>query len=212
MKTVKQMMKLSVRLILSLALVCLFGCYPHNPPKTYKFYVTVPQDPEGIKQAKIAPALIAQLRAEGAQVVQVGETIRIILLSDQIFNGTSANLQPQALWRFPMKTGCCSSVIRARRQGVLDTVAGLMLVLQTTSAQVSGYTNASYSCRVNQALSLEQAVAIQNYLWDKGVDARLIYAVGYGDGHSLSPLPADPINRRIEIDFQFIRCGLGRRF
>lgn len=192
--------------------IILVGCSSYQTSKSYRYYLTPAKDNETLKQVQVAPALMAQLRSEGAQVTQVGETIRIILYSDQLFTGRSANFQSQALWRFPSRTGCCSAIIPAYKSGILDTLASLMMVLQTTSAQVSGNTNASVSERVNQALSLAQAQAVTNYLWEKGVDTRLLYAVGYGSSKPLSADPADAVNRRIEIQFQYVRYGLGSQF
>lgn len=157
--------------------------------KVIRFYITPTPVPEQIKQEQ-APGLMEQLRQQGIGVIQEGDTMRIILPSDQIFNPHSANLSARAK--------------------VLDTVACLMLLLQTTSAEVAGYTNAGSSHRVNQALSEKQAHVVEDYIWTKGVDVRVLYTKGYGASQPLSANSSSPVNRRVEIRFQYIPWEVGR--
>ncbi len=173
-------------IILLAALLVLSAC---SRQKSYVFVVNPSQDPEAIKQAK-APYLMQILERQGVQVVKVGDTLRIILPSDLIFNPHSANFSGGSR--------------------VLNTVSALMLLLRTTSAEVTGYTNANPSPRVDQALSLRQAQVVANYLWDKGIDSRILYAEGAGARMPLSRSPADSSNRRVEIRFQYLHYGVGR--
>lgn len=143
-------------------------------------------DPEYRRSVKVA-AIERSLENKGVNVIHVGQTVRLTILSDALFNPRSANFN-------------------SRAAGILNTVAQLMLILQSTSAQVAGYTNTEYSEQINRALSARQAQVIVDYLWSRGVDSRLLYAVGKG---SQSPLTSssragEGINRRIEIQFQYL--------
>ncbi|HVV69308.1 MAG TPA: OmpA family protein [Gammaproteobacteria bacterium] len=172
-------------IILLMGLILLTAC---SQQKSYVFVVNPSRDPEATKQLK-APALIKSLNRQGVQVVQIGDTLRIILPSDMIFNPRSANF---------------SSGSR-----VLDNVAYLMLMLRTTQAEVAGFTNAM-PAQAARALSLRQAQVVANYLWERGIDSRILYAVGYGTSEPMSSVPVDPANRRVEIRFQFLHYGVGR--
>ncbi len=172
--------------LILLGILLLSAC---SREKVIRFYITPTPVPEQIKQEQ-APGLMEQLRQQGVGVIQVGETMRIVLTSDQIFNPHSANLSARAK--------------------VLDTVACLMLLLQTTSAEVGGHTNAGSSYRVDQALSEQQAQVVADYLWTKGLDTRLMYTKGYGASHPLSANSSSPVNRRVEIRFEYIPWEVGR--
>lgn len=144
-------------------------------------------DPEYQRSLHVT-ALEQQLKSQGVNVVQVGQTIRLTILSQNLFNPYSANFNSNA-------------------PSILNTVAQLMLILQSTSAQIAGYVNTEYSAQVNRALSARQAQVVEDYLWSRGVDTRLMYAVGKGTKESLT-FPSGgqrgDINNRIEIQFQYL--------
>src|SRR5262249_47825333 len=123
--------------------------------------VVVSKDPETLRREKIAQYRVL-LMQQGVLVEQVGETMRIIIPSDRLFNPHSANVNP----------------IEGRH--ILGFVAKLMVMLETTSAEVSGYTNIEFSPQLDFALSKRQAEVVLDYLWFGGIDSRLLYAVGYG--------------------------------
>lgn len=160
------------------------GC---NSTRTY-----IVLEPEVVRQAQII-ALSSQLAKHKVQVIQIGETLRIIIPSDYLFNWDSANLNPPY------------AIL------VLNTISKLMLLLETTSAKVSGYTDCEASARLNKALSERQAQTVIDYLWIQGVDARLFYAIGYGSKVPLSANPMALSNRRIEINFQYSPLVAGGR-
>lgn len=166
-------------LALSLIVFLLYGCRSAAPQ---------PKNLEVERSVKMVQ-LSRQLESFGARVIQTGQTLCIILPSDQIFNPHSANFTASAT-------------------GMLNTTASLMAILETTSAQIAGYTDAERRAAQNVALSARQAQVVANYLWSRGVDARLLYAVGYGVTGQASPgLPGsfkDGANRRIKIQFQYL--------
>lgn len=169
-------------LLLSVLSALLLGCASSQPQQT-----THSVNADSARRQNVA-MLTQALEQQGVQVAQMGEKMRIVLPSDKLFNPRSANLSAYAL-------------------PVLDNVSQLMLTLETTSAEVGGYTNLEYSPEINRSLSESQARTVVDYLWAKGVDARLLYAVGYG---AVAPLQYEQahvpinLNRRIEIQFQYL--------
>lgn len=170
---------------LLLMLLLLTSC-SHSP----RAYIWSPAPTTGqIKMAQ-ASVIISEIKRDRAvEYIQIGETVRIIVCSDALFNPGSANFKETAS---------------------LDRIARLMLMLETTSAEVAGYTNEKGICPLNRALSKEQAEVVAEYLWSRGLDARILFAKGYGGAYPLSGLREAAINRRIEIRFQYIPYEIGR--
>ena len=158
------------------SLLCVSAC------STKTYYVP---DPESARRAEIN-RLRHNLAKAGVQPVQIGETMRIIIPSDRLFNTASANLNP------------------AYAGGVLDTIAKLMLIVETPYGEVGAYTDCEPSARLNKALSEAQAQTVIDYLWEKKVDVRVLYAVGYGSRLRIAANPADWTNRRVEINFRYM--------
>ncbi len=130
---------------------------------------------------------IADLRDENVQVIHVGETMRVVLPSDNAFQPNSANLT------------------NAYRP-ILHTIAKLIKTYETVNVKVAAYSDNVDSLSRQQALTTRQAQVIASYLWALNINARLTYAVGYNrenpvasNGHSGGR--AD--NRRVEISFRF---------
>jgi len=147
-----------------------------------------PQNPEVNRSIEVV-RLSQKLEASGARVIQTGQTMRILLSGDKLFNPHSANL-----------TSVGSKT--------LNVLSQLMMQLETTSVQVSGYTDVEPTQLQNKALSTGQAQTVADYLWSKGVDARLLYSVGYGYADKTSAgMPgnfAKGTNRRVEVQFQYL--------
>jgi outer membrane protein OmpA-like peptidoglycan-associated protein len=143
--------------------------------------------------------LILKLKQQGIQVVEVGETVSIILPSDPIFQSGSANLG-----------GGCSYG--------LNVVADFLSLYSKTFVEVAGYTdngghadcagdrNNAESIQKAHLLTAQQAAAVAHYLWSRGIDSRMLNTVGYGFAHPISndhsPNGSAKI-RRIEINFQY---------
>lgn len=165
-----------------LTVLALVGC-------TRTYYVP---DPEANRRAQIE-ALTSQLESVGIQVIKVGETFRIILPSDQLFNPpNSTNINPGYA-------------------GALHTLTTLMRVVEAPSGKIGGYANSEPSARLNQALSTRQAQVVLDYLWNHGVDVRVFNAVGYGSAYPLSSKSEAAINRRIQISFMYMPLTEGNR-
>lgn len=147
----------------------------------------MPQNPETTRSIQITQ-LSKQLEASGAQVTRTGERIRVVFLSDQLFNPHSANLI-------------------SSHPAMLDALVRLMKDQETTSVQISAYTNVMRAQFQNKALSAAQAQTVADYVWAKGVDARLFYSVGYGVDKAYTGLfgnYSERLQRRVEVEFQYL--------
>lgn len=130
---------------------------------------------------------ISQLTRNGAQVIHVGEEIRIILRDDYLFNPDSANL-------------------RGNANPVLTWAASLIKTYTTVSIQVAGYLDDQSQVAYSQALSTRQAQVIADSLWDKGIDTRLLYVVGKNQAAPVDwngSFSGQSFNRRVEISFRY---------
>lgn len=150
-------------------LICLTAC-------------STPQGPNSTNRQ----TLIQWLEGQDVAVNTIGQTVTIILPSDELFNPNSAN-------------------INARYRPVLPTVAALLKTYILVAVQVTAYSDLTQPLDI-QALTTKQAEVVANILWDNGIDTRLISAVGGGNsqpvvnGGSNSQRSA---NRRVEISFRY---------
>ncbi len=74
-----------------------------------------------------------------------------------------------------------SPIINTNYNPVLDQLAALLKGLNKYVIKVAGYTDNVAVPERSLALSRQQAQIIANYLWNSGVDARVLYATGYGN-------------------------------
>ena len=166
-----------VLLVLASAVFALSACaskvhYKAAPPTTL---------------AEIRNAYIHCLQNDDVQVIQLGETMRFVLLSDEVFRPDSAN-------------------VIAHYRPTLRTLARLMRTYDKVNVKVAAYTDNVGSIDRQQALTTRQAQVIASFLWSRGIDARLEYAEGYNrrnpvDDNNLGVGRQN--NRRVEISFRF---------
>ena len=105
-----------------------------------------------------------QLQNRGANVIVLGDQILIVVPSARLFDPMTAKINPSAY-------------------STLSLLAKYINSYTKTLVKVAVYTNNLGSQRVNQSLSEEQAKVIAKYLIADGIDARLLYAAGYGGTH-----------------------------
>lgn len=132
--------------------------------------------------------LILAVQADGVQFINVGQTVKLVLGSNWLFNPRSANFNPKTLW-------------------ILSEVAGLMKTYDMVETQVTAYTDAIGNAQHNQALSTRQAQVVASYLWKAGLQNRMIYAVGFGETRPVATnryASSRVANNRIEIKFRYI--------
>ena len=130
-----------------------------------------------------SPAVTEQLAS--IPIIQIGQTMTIVIASDRLFVSHSANFQEKA-------------------KPMLNAVACLIASYNKVAVRVKGYTDNSSPSIYNHALSAQQAAQVADYLWDYGIDVRIISADGLGNVHPLT-LNNPAMNRRIEIEFREIK-------
>lgn len=176
----KGLLQVGASLLIAATVPFLVGCASHNStytPTTHK-----------LSAAQLHQNDVAALRASGVQVIHLGETYRLVIPSNQLFNPASANLTPGARHK-------------------LNKIARLLNSYHIVTVRVAAYTDNWKSSIPKDVLTQRQASVVQSYLSDRGLKARLIYADGQG--------PNDPVawnhtwagkhaNRRVEISFMYI--------
>lgn len=124
-----------------------------------------------------------RFKARNVQLIQVGDDIKFVLPSECFFLDNTAALNSKS---YPS----------------LDMIASFICGLEKMNLKVAGYTDCE-DCHIrNIALSRQQAQVIADYLWKRGVDARVLYAVGYGECVPIacnSTCKGRALNRRVEI-------------
>lgn len=127
--------------------------------------------------------LIERLRANGVQVIVLGDQISLTFPSERVFIGQT----PASISSY---------------NTVLNRIALLLRDYEKISVKVAAYTDAQECSERSLALTRAQARRIASYLWEQGVDARLLVAVGYGQTNPIasnSTASGRALNRRIEI-------------
>lgn len=168
---------LPLRLMVVVLLILLSGC------ATKVTYRTVPLPSLAEKRA----LYIQQLRHDGVDVIKLGETFRFVLYSDDLFNPDSANLDDAF-------------------KPTLIVLAELMATYDKVDVAVAGYTDNSESQARGTALTTRQAQVVSNFLWERGIDARLISATGYNSKNAVdsnNTVEGRHNNRRVEVSFRF---------
>ncbi len=176
--SIQTILTIVVNVVVCTSLFVLSGCNRHKSPIVY-YSGTAPF---------FSP--IDSLRADGVQVIHLGQTYRLVISSDSLFKPHSANLYHHA-------------------HGVLNDVARLLNAYHVIRVRVAAYSDAVHSIAHphKMVLTAQQAFAVQNYLSNRGLSVRLIYADGQGSQHAVAwngtELGQDA-NRRIEISFRYI--------
>ncbi len=129
--------------------------------------------------------LINELHAQDIQFVQYGDTNTLIVPTDKYFIFDSARLD-----------NLCYAG--------LYNIVRLLQHYKHCTIYVAGFTDDVGSRKHKKKLSQAQAEAMLTYLWANDVDAKLLYAEGYGDLHPISDndlIHGSAQNRRLEIQW-----------
>jgi outer membrane protein OmpA-like peptidoglycan-associated protein len=87
---------------------------------------------------------------------------------------------------------------------ILDQAAQRLIQCGSERLQVEGHTDSIGSDEYNQDLSDRRARTVRDYLISRGVDARRISAVGFGESKPVAPNDTPEnraLNRRVEVRF-----------
>ncbi|WP_428311867.1 OmpA family protein [Hydrocarboniphaga sp.] len=85
---------------------------------------------------------------------------------------------------------------------ILDGVSDELIAHPNILFEIGGHTDSKGSDEYNQRLSEQRAHSVQRYLSDKGIEARRMTAVGYGETQPVADNDTDEgreMNRRIEL-------------
>ena len=127
-----------------------------------------------------------RLENRGVRVIVLGDQVMLVLSSATIFQRMTPVLRPESY-------------------STLDLVAELISGYPNIMVKISAYATMAGPQQINKALSQQQANTISKYLWRKGINTRMLYAVGYGDTHRVVQENRDSIasdNYRVEITLE----------
>lgn len=105
--------------------------------------------------------LADKLTNRGAIVVDLGDHILLVVQSSRLFQGMTARLKPQG-------------------RSTLNLVSEFISHHTTELVKIAAYTDDIGSKKVNLAVSRKQARTVERYLSDAGVNARVLFAEGFG--------------------------------
>lgn len=107
-----------------------------------------------------------------------------------------------------------SATVQAQFRPTLDKVADVLDRYNQTYVDVYGHTDSTGSDAYNQGLSERRAVAVADYLVDRGVEAARLETLGYGETQPIASndtVEGRAQNRRVEIKIVPIRESDMRR-
>lgn len=125
-----------------------------------------------------------QLQGSGVSVTREGDNIILNMPSNITFDFDSAQLKPQF-------------------DNTLDSVALVLNEYPSTLITINGYTDSVGSEQYNQQLSQRRALAVAQYLAQKGVVEKRLAAIGYGEAFPIASnatAEGRAQNRRVELE------------
>lgn len=128
------------------------------------------------------------LHSAGVQVIHSGETYHLVISSDQLFHFRSTELTHEG-------------------EDILDNVADFLNAHHIITVKVAAYSDSVGAGAHKNAFTQRQATAVQSYLSDNDLQARLIYADGQGAHYPVAwngTWVGRHANRRVEISFMVI--------
>lgn len=137
----------------------------------------------GVYQDRQEADLRRRTAGTGIEVTRDGDVIKLNLPDGVTFDFGKSNLKPQFY-------------------SALDQVASTMSEYGQTVVEVSGHTDSVGSDEANQALSVQRANSVSNYLVGKGLVRERFEVVGMGERYPVSNNDNDSgraMNRRVEI-------------
>ncbi len=134
------------------------------------------------------PTVLQSLGASGVSVMRLGDNVTIIIPSQKLFVDYSVKISSSG-------------------DNILQQVAKLLQPMNKVKISIAAYAAAPRQSERDLFLTEKQAQVVSNYFWDHDMDARMIYAVGYGGGHpiqyqpnlALNSVVGDYTNYRVEI-------------
>lgn len=181
-------MKIEKSLIITLS--CVLGLVGCTPSTDIVYQQTSLKQAPNFKEPTVAAKrdhYLRDLQRQGVQIIFVGETIRFVMLSDELFYPNSANLYSAY---YP----------------VLNDIASFMQTYDKVNVQIMAYGDKTQPAQRELALTTRQAQVIESTLWKMGMDARLVIAEGFDGCNPVDWNTNDKgraNNRRVEIVFRY---------
>ena len=128
------------------------------------------------------------LESHGVKVMSLGQTYRLVLPEKKLFAMDTPRMKNTA-------------------GPVLKLIVRYIAQYQTEAIRVAAYTDDRGLNRRNLALSREWARAVLDNLWQRGINARMMVAKGYGEYYPIADnhtAAGRNRNRRIEITFRTV--------
>jgi len=123
------------------------------------------------------------LETYGAQVMAVGDTLRVVLPSDRFFYPVTDELRPEA-------------------DLIIVDLGKLLMNYGHTLIEVKGYTDNMWGEEPGEDMSKRQASKIASLLWGQGLNAKLLDVKGEGSKDSTASnrtKQGSAANRRVEL-------------
>jgi len=135
--------------------------------------------------------LRAQLQGTGVSVTRNGDQIILNMPGNITFNTDQ-------------------DAVKSEFYGVLNSVAIVLNKYNQSVVDVFGFTDSTGSAAYNQDLSERRALSVAQYLNGRGVDARRVSVVGYGQSNPIGSNATEAgraQNRRVEIQIAPLRAN-----
>jgi outer membrane protein OmpA-like peptidoglycan-associated protein len=113
-----------------------------------------------------------RIKNRGINIIVLGDQILIMVPSERLFENMSSRLKQDAY-------------------STIKCIAMYINGFTTITVKISAYTDNFGSCAVNLSLSQEQANRVAKELTAYGVNARILYAMGYGGTHLVQAHTSD---------------------
>lgn len=194
---------LKISFLFILFSLLLVNCSSSNCPQCEKYLkgtvIVPPPSPlvhpkPGISAERRRSYDWCELKHAGIQMINVGETWKIVIPSDALFVNETPELKSK------------------RAEAILMVVADFINTYSTVAVQVKAYANkpvieqVTKTGTVEDELTQDQAETVVHFLTCQKVDARLIAAIGRGSHDEIAWSGSDAgrqWNRRVEITFQY---------
>jgi len=125
-----------------------------------------------------------RLENRGVNIVELGDQVLIVVPSSRLFMSESSVIRPEAFI-------------------TLDLVTEYLNRYTKMLVKVAAYTDNSGSKRVDLCISEQQAQSVAKFFMLNGLDARLLYAAGYGGSRLITRNSGEGSdNNRIEITLE----------
>ena len=197
----RKAIQVSYWVIAGLAIASLSACSRHPcenylkyPPKIPPIKLILPPKPVSLFQLR--EYYVCLLKSHGVQLIRLGQTWKIILPSDELFENDTADINP-------------------RYTPILNIVADFLRTYSKISVEVVSFSDhtpnevkSKFGTTITQDVTMRQSDAVARYLSKRDTDTRLLYSI---DGAGWDPVawPGSAkgrfLNRRVEIRFRYYR-------